>query len=262
MSFGFAGEWTDQSGMQYLRARYYDPSVGRFVSRDGWEGNVFDPYTLNRWNYGFSNPVRYTDLAGNFPPGYCVSIIWAFAADGPLPIGDATVIGCLILAATTSAASMAMLQQLPEVQEELGVCIDNWIEWMYYRPYRPEPDQTPTPRPGQIPSPIPVPIPLSNPPRIDENSNADVLYHYTKMENLPSIISTGLKPSIRIIGDPKSDAQWGDGQYLTDLTPLEASSTTRYKVSIALFNMPWKFGSAPNSLFDIGWIGIDVSGLN
>jgi RHS repeat-associated protein len=35
--YGFAGEWTDASGMQYLRARYYDLSVGRFVSRDRWE---------------------------------------------------------------------------------------------------------------------------------------------------------------------------------------------------------------------------------
>ena len=37
-SYGFAGEWTDGTGLQYLRARYYAPEVGRFTSRDTWQG--------------------------------------------------------------------------------------------------------------------------------------------------------------------------------------------------------------------------------
>jgi RHS repeat-associated protein len=32
--YGFAGQQTDPTGLQYLRARYYDPSTGRFLSRD------------------------------------------------------------------------------------------------------------------------------------------------------------------------------------------------------------------------------------
>ena len=32
--FEFAGEQTDPSGLQYLRARYYDPATGTFISRD------------------------------------------------------------------------------------------------------------------------------------------------------------------------------------------------------------------------------------
>ena len=32
--FDFAGQQTDPTGLQYLRARYYDPETGGFVSRD------------------------------------------------------------------------------------------------------------------------------------------------------------------------------------------------------------------------------------
>jgi RHS repeat-associated protein len=62
--YGYAGEWTDASGMQHLRARYYDPSVGRFVSRDIWEGFVTRPQSLNHWIYVEGNPINRTDPRG------------------------------------------------------------------------------------------------------------------------------------------------------------------------------------------------------
>ena len=36
--YGFDGEQTDATGLQYLRARYYASGVGRFVSRDSHDG--------------------------------------------------------------------------------------------------------------------------------------------------------------------------------------------------------------------------------
>ena len=38
-NYGFAGEWTDNTGMQYLRARYYAPNTGRFITSDLWDGD-------------------------------------------------------------------------------------------------------------------------------------------------------------------------------------------------------------------------------
>ena len=38
--FGYAGQQTDASGLQYLRARYYLPSEGRFINRDMFAGDV------------------------------------------------------------------------------------------------------------------------------------------------------------------------------------------------------------------------------
>jgi len=48
--YGYNGEAHDlDSGLQYLRARYYDPSIGRFTSRDSYLGNIMQPLSLNRF---------------------------------------------------------------------------------------------------------------------------------------------------------------------------------------------------------------------
>jgi RHS repeat-associated protein len=67
-SFTYTGEQTDTStGLQYLRARYYDPAVGRFIGRDPLAGLIGAPSTLNRYADAFNNPVRLTDPAGLSP---------------------------------------------------------------------------------------------------------------------------------------------------------------------------------------------------
>jgi hypothetical protein len=45
---------------------YYDANIGRFTSKDSWEGNYNSPHSLNRWNYTYSNPINYTDPSGYF----------------------------------------------------------------------------------------------------------------------------------------------------------------------------------------------------
>jgi RHS repeat-associated protein len=64
-SFGFAGEQRDSAtGLDYLRARYYDPSLGRFISKDAFPGYLIDPISQNNYIYAHNNPVRYTDPSG------------------------------------------------------------------------------------------------------------------------------------------------------------------------------------------------------
>src|SRR5215218_3731619 len=57
-TFGFTGELQDASaGLVNLRARWYQPGSGRFTARDPFEGFDEQPYSLNPYQYGYSNPV-------------------------------------------------------------------------------------------------------------------------------------------------------------------------------------------------------------
>jgi RHS repeat-associated protein len=66
--YGFTNEWTDNTGLVYLRARYYDPTIGRFMTRDTWGGDMNQPMSYNAWIYSLANPINYTD-----PYGLCAS---------------------------------------------------------------------------------------------------------------------------------------------------------------------------------------------
>ena len=47
--YGFTGErWEAYSGLVFLRARYYEPGMGRFVSKDPFDSAPISGYTLLR----------------------------------------------------------------------------------------------------------------------------------------------------------------------------------------------------------------------
>ena len=62
--FTFTGEENDASGLVYLRARYYNPVTGRFLSRDPFPAKATDTQTLNRYAYVKNNPTNYVDPSG------------------------------------------------------------------------------------------------------------------------------------------------------------------------------------------------------
>jgi RHS repeat-associated protein len=47
------------------RARYYDPSNGRFNQRDTFEGSNFDPQSLHKYTYASCDPINRVDPSGN-----------------------------------------------------------------------------------------------------------------------------------------------------------------------------------------------------
>ena len=66
--YGYNGEdYNRLSGLQYLRARYYEPETGRFLTRDSYLGSIMEPLTLNRYAYGVNNPVMNIDPSGHIP---------------------------------------------------------------------------------------------------------------------------------------------------------------------------------------------------
>ncbi|MCP4698830.1 MAG: hypothetical protein GY862_18560 [Gammaproteobacteria bacterium] len=61
---GRDGVMTDASGLYYMRARYYNPEVRRFVNQDVLLGSVAEGQTLNRYAYVTGQPVSYIDPFG------------------------------------------------------------------------------------------------------------------------------------------------------------------------------------------------------
>ena len=64
--FRYSGEYFDkETGYIYLRARYYDPNVGRFISEDSYTGEISDPLSLNLYTYCGQDPVNHVDPSGH-----------------------------------------------------------------------------------------------------------------------------------------------------------------------------------------------------
>ncbi|MBI2773136.1 MAG: RHS repeat-associated core domain-containing protein [Chloroflexi bacterium] len=102
--FGFVGELRDASGLIYLRARWYDPATGRFMSRDPVPGDATIPVSLNGYAYGYGDPTRFTD-----PSGRC---------GGPLL---AVCIGAIVGGITGAAGAVAQGGSLEQVAAATAV---------------------------------------------------------------------------------------------------------------------------------------------
>ena len=73
-SHRYTGEYADsQTGLLHLRARDYDPQIGRFISMDEHPGANRIPLTLNKYLYGNADPVNTVDPSGNFGLGGMMS---------------------------------------------------------------------------------------------------------------------------------------------------------------------------------------------
>jgi RHS repeat-associated protein len=63
----YTGEQTDNdTGLVYLRARWYDAMTGRFTTRDPFPGLPILPQTLHPYVYVNNNPINLTDPSGEF----------------------------------------------------------------------------------------------------------------------------------------------------------------------------------------------------
>jgi RHS repeat-associated protein len=92
----------DETGLYYYGARYYDPSLGRFITPDTIVQSPANPQTLNRYSYCGNNPVNRID-----PSGHSWKKFWKRWGSWISPIGYAASTGnwsqLAILAVTVAA---------------------------------------------------------------------------------------------------------------------------------------------------------------
>jgi RHS repeat-associated protein len=64
--YRYCGEYYDKETEEvYLRARYYQPSVGRFITRDTYTGESDEPLSLHLYTYCANDGVNKCDADGN-----------------------------------------------------------------------------------------------------------------------------------------------------------------------------------------------------
>jgi RHS repeat-associated protein len=79
----YIGQFSDDSTLSYLNARYYDSARGQFTSEDPmfWgEQNLSDPQALNTYSYANDNPVLKEDPSGKCP--WCLVAAAVFGGAG------------------------------------------------------------------------------------------------------------------------------------------------------------------------------------
>ncbi len=60
----FTGQRLDGMGLYYYGARYYDPTIGRFISADPTIPDSNNPQGLNHYSYVINNPLKLIDPNG------------------------------------------------------------------------------------------------------------------------------------------------------------------------------------------------------
>ena len=64
----FTGQTHDiDTDLYYYNARYYDPTLGRFIQADAIIADLFAPQNINPYTYVLNNPLKYTDPSGYEP---------------------------------------------------------------------------------------------------------------------------------------------------------------------------------------------------
>jgi len=65
--YSYNAERIDRTtGLQYLRARYLDTSVGGFISQDTYLGELLKPLTQNQYIYTVNDPMNHIDPSGHW----------------------------------------------------------------------------------------------------------------------------------------------------------------------------------------------------
>ncbi len=102
----YSGEqFNPVSGLQYLRARWYNPQSGTFNRLDPYSGNKQSPLSFHKYAYAHMNPVMGTDPSGEF-----ISILANFAYTNALRAYQLITAGFYLNVAKLAVSASAVIQ--------------------------------------------------------------------------------------------------------------------------------------------------------
>jgi RHS repeat-associated protein len=138
-----AQQFDSLTGLYNMRARYYSPADGRFLTRDPAPVNLGNPVELNRYGYARNNPINYSDPSGlasagagtmtrPYSPGaieyaLLLALVIVPAIPAILELGKA--IKCIFFKVASVLAAVAkcipclvMIYRLAERKCRIGIC--------------------------------------------------------------------------------------------------------------------------------------------
>lgn len=116
--FMYKGYFYDlESGWYYLKSRYYDPSIGRFINVDGEIGEIGDIANQNLFAYTGNNPVMFIDEDGNKMKWWhkvlvgvaVIAVVAVVAAVTVATAGAGSAAACIAVSALTGAIKGAAI---------------------------------------------------------------------------------------------------------------------------------------------------------
>jgi RHS repeat-associated protein len=183
--YQYTGQQFDSlTGLYSLRARYYNPALGRFLSQDTYPVNFNNPVELNRYGYTASNPINLADPTGHtaYPERSILNFFSRQNATTLIKVGIG--ITAVLLAVNTLVPHVdpkiweepkidVPPLPLPRTMEEIERV--GPIEWQRPKP-DPEPKPEPTPvetlPPPYYPTPTDTPRPMARVRHYSYNINS------------------------------------------------------------------------------------------
>jgi RHS repeat-associated protein len=100
---------SNPNSLDYMHARYYNPTAARFLSVDpaGWDNGL--PQSFNRYSYALNNPIRYTD-----PDGRCTDPVTCVAEGLAVPVAGMVLIDAAVVAGVVFSVGSVTLHLHPD----------------------------------------------------------------------------------------------------------------------------------------------------
>jgi RHS repeat-associated protein len=122
-----------KTGLYYFGARFYDPTTGRFITRDPGTGSLSSPMSLNQYVYAMDNPLMFTDPAGLDSKslfatiglvGIIIGLVAADVVQGGLDVGTDALTAAAIAELVGSAATVTTEEVASNVIDTLPTSAD------------------------------------------------------------------------------------------------------------------------------------------